>query len=289
MRYLAFVWVLAFSDFAAAEGNRTILSFSTAKDRAEAIHADHPFTVYCGCKYKSVDGSLAVDLASCGYKVHKNEKRARRLEWEHIVPAESFGQSFDEWRNEGDKFSACVDSGGKPYKGRRCAQKNELFKRMEADLYNIFPSEGELNGLRSNRSVEALGGPKANRGVTKKGKPLAITFGGCEAVITKNKFEPPDRAKGIVARTYLYMDQAYPKANIISRSNRKLIEAWDRMFPVTEVECVRADKIKAIQGNENPVLAASCALLRKNRRGRAPPADLETGIVPAAHKTSSGN
>ena len=93
-----------------------------------------------------------VELASCGYQPKKDPDRAKRLEWEHVVPAEAFGQSFKEWR-EGNP--ACVDSKGKAFKGRNCARKmSTQFRYMEADLYNLQPAIGEVNWLRSNYSME---------------------------------------------------------------------------------------------------------------------------------------
>lgn len=224
-------------------GNHHIESFSLAKQKASMIHAEHPFTIYCGCRYEG----KRVDLASCGYKVHKNAKRASRLEWEHVVPAHAFGQAFPEWR---DGAPQCVKR-GRPFKGRKCAETNPEFARMEADLYNIWPEVGELNGLRSNFSMAALGPAARN--------PSSISFGACTAQIADKKFEPMDKAKGIVARVYMYMERAYPGRGIVSGKNVKLFEAWDKMFPVTDWECKRAQKIKAVQGNENPVLAQRCA------------------------------
>jgi deoxyribonuclease-1 len=182
-----------------------------------------------------------IDLKSCGYVPKKDPKRALRLEWEHVVPAEAFGQSFREWR---DGSPQCIKK-GKPFRGRKCAEKNSEFSRMEADLYNLWPEVGELNGLRSNYSMAQLGGPPGD-------------FGGCKAKIRDRKFEPMDPAKGIVARTYQYMDRAYPGRGIVSDKNRKLYEAWDRMYPVTDWECKRARKIREVQGNENPILADRC-------------------------------
>jgi deoxyribonuclease-1 len=228
---------------ATAIGNHRIESFALAKQKASVIHSEHPFTIYCGCRYEGKQ----VDLRSCGYKVHKNAKRASRLEWEHVVPAHAFGQAFAEWREGAPK---CVKR-GRPFKGRKCAETNPEFARMEADLYNIWPEVGELNGLRSNFSMAALGPAARN--------PSSISFGACTAQIADKKFEPMDMAKGIVARVYMYMDQAYPGRGIVSGKNKKLFEAWDKMFPVTKWECKRAQKIKGVQGNENQVLAQRCA------------------------------
>ena len=52
---------------------------------------------------------------------------------------------------------------GKRYKGRRCASKVSLeFRLMEADLYNVQPAIGEVNGRRSNYSMAIIPGENAN-------------------------------------------------------------------------------------------------------------------------------
>lgn len=232
------------SAFALSSNNQHVKNFSKAKQELHFIHQENSITLYCGCKYSGE----TVDLKSCGYKIHKNAKRAAYLEWEHVVPAHAFGQSFKEWR-EGDP-KCITKKKKKKFKGRKCAQTNEVYARMEADMYNLFPEIGELNGLRSNYSMAAIG----HQNLTKRG----MTFGECKAIIQDRKFEPMDLAKGIVARTYMYMDQAYPGHGIISDKNRKLFDAWDKMFPVKDWECERATKIKAVQGNENPILAKAC-------------------------------
>jgi len=98
------------------------------------VFAGHEQTFYCGCAY----AENTVDLQSCGYQPIKNSKRARQLEWEHVVPAEAFGQSFPEWR---EGHPECADLKGQPFKGRNCARKVAvLFRYMEADLYNLQPT-----------------------------------------------------------------------------------------------------------------------------------------------------
>jgi deoxyribonuclease-1 len=52
-------------------------------------------------------------------KARTKQEQARRLQWEHVVPAENFGRSFPEWR-DGDP--TCVDNRGKAFKGRNCAR-----------------------------------------------------------------------------------------------------------------------------------------------------------------------
>ncbi len=250
LKWALLLWLCSFSSVALGSGNEKIRNFTQAKKLAAKIHAEHPFTIYCNCRYEG----KTIDLESCGYRPHKDNRRARSLEWEHVVPAESFGQAFVEWR-EGAAF--CMRK-GRHFKGRKCAEKNAEFARMEADLYNLWPEVGELNGLRNNFSMAALGGAETHA-------PRA-SFGACKAVVSGKKFEPMDLAKGIVARTYQYMDGAYPGRGIISDKNRKLFEAWDKMFPVTDWECQRAEKIRAVQKNENPILQERCTKAGKMKK-----------------------
>ena len=221
------------------KSNTKVLNFRDAKRLAKEIHKDHHVTLYCGCTFK--EGS--VDLSSCGYKPQSDEKRAKRMEWEHVVPAHSFGQSFKEWREGAPQ---CVKK-GKPFKGRKCAQTNAEFSKMEADLYNLWPEIGELNGLRSNYSFAEL-------------QKSDFDFGGCKVKLADRKFMPTDAAKGIVARTYMYMNQVYPGRGIISGTNQKLYEAWSKTYPPSEWECERARRIEKVQGNTNQVLSEVCKL-----------------------------
>lgn len=130
--------------------SRPVSSFSKAKKIArDNIYVGHQTTLYCGCKYvrnKTGSGGRISNLA-CGYEPRKNAFRGKRLEWEHIMPASFFGRSRSCWT---DGNPLCVNSKGKPYRGRRCCAKvDEAFARMEADLHNLAPSVGELNGDRS--------------------------------------------------------------------------------------------------------------------------------------------
>jgi len=219
-------------------GNPQRWKFATAVKKIAEISQFNPVTVYCPCKYS---GKI-VDLSSCGFISQHRTKRSDHIEWEHVAAAESFGQSFKMWR-QGDPV-LCVNGKG-AYQGRKCAEKDPQYLRMETDLYNLWPIIGELNVLRSNMSMAMLPSSDYN-------------FGGCKVKIQDRKFEPMDEYKGVVARTYMYMDLVYPGRGIISDKNRKLFEAWDNAYPVTDWECQRADLIKEIQGNANPILVQRC-------------------------------
>lgn len=235
MKILTFTVVALFtlSSFAYAQNTR-VESFNKAKKLAAQVYVGHEKTLYCGCAYSGAK----IDLASCGYQPRK-QKSAEQLSWEHVVPAEAFGQSFVEWR---DGHPDCVDNRGKRFKGRNCARKvSQTFRLIEADLYNLFPESNELNRLRSNYSMEML-----------PGEPRQ--FGSCDIEISDRKVEPRPDVRGDIARTYMYMHQAYPGRGVISRSNQKLFEAWDKEDPVDDWERERAKRIDKIQGNANPLI-----------------------------------
>ncbi|SVC30834.1 uncharacterized protein METZ01_LOCUS283688, partial [marine metagenome] len=212
---------------------------SKSKKLLLKVYKDNPFTLYCGCTFKG----KKPNLSSCGYIPKKDKKRANRIEWEHVVPAHAFGQSFSEWRNGHPK---CVSKKGKKFKGRKCAQKmNKEYRRMQADMFNLYPVIGEVNGRRSNYSMAIIKGEKRE-------------FGKCDVEIKNKKVEPREEIRGEIARTYLYMDSVYPGRGIISKKNRKLFDVWEKSDPVDQWECERARKIQKLQGNKNRILINLC-------------------------------
>ena len=224
---------------ALAAGNTTNDSFSQAKRMLERqVYHDHRVTIYCSAEFNA---QKRVTLPA-GFTTPAHEKRATKIEWEHAVPAENFGRAFPEWR---DGHPECVNRNGKPFKGRRCAEKvNMEYRHMQADMYNLFPAIGTVNAVRSNKQYSALPGS-------------ASAFGSCMPKVDGNRFEPPDRAKGQVARAALYMADSYPKYRL-SRQQQQLVEAWDKMFPVDAWECTRAKRIEALQDNENARVKEPC-------------------------------
>ena len=232
------VAILILSSHASSQ-NTQISSFSKSKKLLLKVYKDNPVTLYCGCSFKG----KKPNLSSCGYIPKKDRKRANRIEWEHVVPAHAFGQSFSEWRSGHPK---CVSKKGKKFKGRKCAQKvNEEYRMMQADMFNLFPAIGEVNGRRSNYSMGIIEGEKRE-------------FGKCDVEIKSRKVEPREEIRGEIARTYMYMDSVYPGRGIISKKNWKLFEAWHKSEPVDEWECERARRIEKIQGNRNEIVLSKC-------------------------------
>jgi len=132
------IWLnlILFPALSLAGGNTSNDSFSKAKKRLlNQVYYDHQETFYCGCPY-TADKKVVFQKDKFSPAV-KHRKRADRIEWEHIAPAQSFGQSFKEWR-DGDPD--CVDRKGKSFKGRKCAEKVDMeYRYMQADMYIVSP------------------------------------------------------------------------------------------------------------------------------------------------------
>lgn len=219
-------------------GNEREDSFQAAKRALDKkVYFDHRVTLYCQAPYDE-EGNVSLPR---GFSAPKHQARAGRIEWEHVVPAENFGRTFPEWR---DGHPECQDRGG-PFKGRKCAERvSREFRLMHADMYNLYPAIGAVNALRQNYNYAMLPG-------------VPSSFGICPVKIEGNKVEPPEQARGTIARTTKYMAWAYGRYRL-SDQQEKLMDAWDAMYPVDEWECERARRIEAIQGNENPLVKNKC-------------------------------
>ena len=149
---IIFFFVIILSQFISSksisfEGNQKIETFYESKIILRDIFQNHQYTFYCSCSYEHKKPIFK----ACGYKPYKNFKRANRIEWEHVVPASRFGKKFETWKNGNLK---CIKN-GKKFKGRKCTRKiNKKFRLMEADLYNLQPTIGEINQQRQKPKKE---------------------------------------------------------------------------------------------------------------------------------------
>ena len=226
-------------------GNHGIRVFDEAKKELGKIYAaaNQHTDLYCGCSYATEPGhGMRVDLAACGYVPARDAARAERIEWEHAVPAAAFGHTFAEWREGHPK---CVDSKGKRYHGRKCARvASAEFARIEADLHNLFPVVGEVNGLRGDLPMGVLD-PSAHA------SSGTFRFGGCQSAIEQGVFMPRREVRGDLARAYKYMDKSYPERHLIDDAHRAVFDAWDRDDPPDTWERERNKRIAVRQGNAN--------------------------------------
>lgn len=204
-------------------------SFSQSKQiLLNEIYKDRMLTFYCNNPYeiKTINGKpKAVIIPSEAHYTPRNKytkkgelnERARRVEWEHIMPAQNFGKHLPCWK-EG---------------GRKACQKDPLFQKMEADMMNLVPAIGEVNGDRSNYRYGA-------------DKPKVGQYGNCEFQVDfKNKRAyVRDDIKGDIARIYFYMSETY---NInLSKQERQMMEAWDKQDPISKLEVKKEKSIERL-------------------------------------------
>jgi endonuclease I len=206
-------------------------NFNTAKNQLTKLYKSNPKQTefYCACEFSFNDKKGVVDFGKCGYKPRKNEVRASRIEWEHVMPAENFGRHLQCWRDG----------------GRKACKKDATFNLMEGDMHNLQPAIGEVNGDRSNYRYSQFTN-QFNQ------------YGQCQSAVDfkARQFQPRDEIRGIIARTHFYMSDKY---NInLSDSERKLMTAWNKMYPPEQWECKRNQQIKQIQGHDNKFITEQC-------------------------------
>lgn len=213
-------------------------SFSQSKwVLAQKVYKDHRLAFYSGCQFRAQQKLLAPDWKSCGYQARKNPERAKRIEWEHVVPAWVFGHQLKCWQQ-----------GGRAH----CRDTNAQFRQMEADMHNLVPAIGELNGDRSNLPYGMV-----------KGEPRA--YGAkvnMEIDFKTRTAEPPDQVYGDIARINFYMRERYHLS--LSSQQLQLFTAWNNLDPVDAWEQQRNELIRQAQGNDNPYVTHYQRLDTKN-------------------------
>ena len=222
------------------QGNKTTDNFVKAKHiLKDAQYFGINEEIYCGCEFSN--NEISKD-AKCGILPRKNEKRAYRIEFEHIVPFENQVGHTVAW-----KIGVPECHG---HKGRKCASK--VFAHMEGDLWNLWPSAGELNGDRSNYSYGMVKGSRDQ-------------YGKCDFKVEDHHAEPRDEVKALVAFTYMYFQKTYAKflkKDYVNKDNEKMFEEWSRL-PLTETQCSWAKRVYQVQGNGNGDLLEACSKLSK--------------------------
>lgn len=193
--------------------------------------APAPETFYCRCSLLFRNGKIYPDLTTCGYRIRKQEKRARRIEWEHIVPASWFGGQMSCWKTG----------------GRNNCNNVPEFEIMAGDMHNLTPAVGEVNDDRKAYRYRQFPHPEKS------------VYGNCKFFISEDKpraVEPPEYTRGFIARAFKYMERQHGIK--LSKGDRQIMDIWDRRYPPDEWECQRNQLVKKVQGNENPFISEKC-------------------------------
>ncbi|TGM45137.1 nuclease [Leptospira biflexa] len=219
------------------ENKHSITDFQKAKRVLKRFYAKVGKDFYCGCDFEKDEeelGRFKINHDSCGLKARKDSKRQTWIEWEHVVPAHSFGKERECWTKPN------CESGGKFLKGRKCCTATDPeFNLIEADLHNIVPVPGEIN---ADRGIFPFG--------EIDGEPRA--YGDCDFEIHfKNAVaEPKLDIRGDIARIYLYMEWRYGIP--IPEGKRDLYKSWSALDPPDTFEIRKNEIVERVQKQTNP-------------------------------------
>lgn len=133
---------------------------------------------------------------------------------------------------------------------------------MYTDLFHLYPVSGYVNSRRNNNPFGEVEKPAYTSTAGSKLGPCS--FPG----YTGTAFEPLDKYKGDMARTYFYMATCYHdrvdtwtsdmldsnNLDVFTRWSKELLLKWHRLDPVSEKEIRRNEVVYGIQGNRNPFI-----------------------------------
>jgi exonuclease III len=170
--------------------------------------------------WQQIYGSGGADLY-CGFPIERGE----RFNVEHVF-ARSWMRDF---LNCGSRTA--------------CERNSARYRRMEADLHNLYPAFQPANEQRADHAFAEIPGEQSS--ITDCDFEIARVGGGQPERVV----EPREPAKGEIARAILYMQQEYaipPRQNLQS-----LLEEWNSEDPPDAEEQRRNDLIASIQGTRN--------------------------------------
>ena len=131
---------------------------------------------------------------------------------------------------------------------------------MNSDLFHLYPTDGYVNGKRSNYPFGEVSFP--NFTSSNGSKVGSNTYPGYSGTV----FEPIDEYKGDFARTYFYMstryygeDNNWPGSAMVNKSQLKpwalaMLREWHENDPVSAKETSRNNAVYGFQNNRNPFI-----------------------------------
>ena len=230
-----------------------------------------------------------------------------------VYPSDSTGKAGKIW----DMYSDCLFTPTGKGTGKQCGTYSgvcDCFNREHSlpkswfsektpayyDLGHIVPTDGKVNGMRSNYVFGECASGYATWGTGKLGNAKAVTTTNVKGsstittTFTGTAFEPADKYKGDFARMYMYMVIRYKPGNSNSVNlaaagdgqkmfnstdtnygltdySIALLMKWHRQDPVSQKEIDRNNGMETTQGNRNPFIDYPCLAeyLWGNKAGQA--------------------
>lgn len=217
---------------------------------------------YCGASLKTALCKVIYNHTALSYDAlweafKTTDKRADGKVWDMYSSSTNFVFGTDQagsYKKEGDVYN------------REHSFPKSWFndaRPMYSDLFHLYPTDGYVNGRRSNYPFGETDSPTytSNGGFSKLGPSSTPGYSGIV-------FEPADEYKGDFARTYFYMATCYEN-QIASWScpmlagNKypaytswavTLLLRWAEEDPVSEKEINRNNEVYKLQKNRNPFI-----------------------------------
>lgn len=219
-------------------------------------------TGYKGQSLKTVLYRIITDHTARSYKqlwtdMQSTDRREDGKVWDMYSSTTDFTFTSDQcgtYKNEGD-----------------CYNREHSFPKswfndaspMYTDLFHLYPTDGKVNGMRSNHPFGENNGEKykSNGGFSKLGKCTTPGYSG-------TVFEPDDEYKGDFARSYFYMATCYEdriatwNSDMLAHNSYPAYAKWalDMLLrwaaedPVSPKEIARNNAVYKIQKNRNPYI-----------------------------------
>lgn len=217
---------------------------------------------YCGASLKTALCKVIYNHTALSYDAlweafKTTDKRADGKVWDMYSSSTNFvfgTDQADSYKKEGDVYN------------REHSFPKSWFndaRPMYSDLFHLYPTDGYVNGRRSNYPFGETDSPTytSNGGFSKLGSSSTPGYSGIV-------FEPADEYKGDFARTYFYMATCYEN-QIASWSCPMLagnkypaytswavtmLLRWAEEDPVSEKEINRNNEVYKLQKNRNPFI-----------------------------------
>lgn len=249
--------------------HKRIIALSTLVILALQMFAQGPNN--SGTYYQAADGKKGAELKTAMGEVIKDHKVLSYDNdlWEAFKTTDKRPDGYV-WDMYSSITSYVFVSKGTNYKDEGdCYNREHSFPKdwfdearpMYSDLMHIVPTDGYVNGRRSNYPFGETNGERyeSEGGFSKLG---ASTINGYTGTV----FEPNDEYKGDFARIYFYMVTCYEdkvstwKSDMLANNAypaftewaQDMLLRWANEDPVSQKEIDRNEAVYKLQGNRNP-------------------------------------
>ena len=223
--------------------------------------------------YRNSKGKSGAALKTALYGIISNHvERSYKQLWEDMKKTDvrEDGKIWDMYSNV-TNFTPGKDQAGSYSKEGDVYNREHSFPKswfddatpMYTDLFHLYPTDGYINGMRSNYPFGETKNPSktSKNGFSKLGPCSTPGYSG-------TVFEPDDEYKGDFARSYFYMATAYegrfPSFHSPMLAGNKypcyekwaldMLLRWAKKDPVSQKEIDRNNAVYKIQKNRNPYI-----------------------------------